>query len=362
MSYATWGGTQYAYDSKNKRIWTGNYTCPGGFCGPGYGWQFQSETVFFYGVDGKRLAAYTPQVQYSSGIPQSIYCLLGEERVYFGSKYIGNANTNVMSGGTSLTQDMLGSAGKYFPYGEERNNPQLPNDTLKFATYTRDSATGLDYADQRYYTSGAGRFTNPDSYRASAGPGDPGSWNRFSYTRGDPVNRIDPTGQDDCNPYVVWDPNFGSLVLGCDVLAGAPQYPSLYLGPLLDINNLVSLLPDWLTYSYRMNQKAEGYLPGANDLAKKALGIDSCENALQGTGTLDPTAVLNGLTNALTGMELSHLIRRSPPSQQRHQTLGPSDISSLRLPVSITVLFLFRSTAVIGWAQRPGTTGPISIV
>jgi YD repeat-containing protein len=46
MSYATSGGTQYAYDSKNKRIWTGNYTCPSGFCGPGYGWQFQSETVF----------------------------------------------------------------------------------------------------------------------------------------------------------------------------------------------------------------------------------------------------------------------------------------------------------------------------
>jgi hypothetical protein len=56
----------------------------GGFCGPGYGWQLQSETVFFYSIDGKRLAAYTPQVRYSYGTPQSIYYLLGEERVYFG--------------------------------------------------------------------------------------------------------------------------------------------------------------------------------------------------------------------------------------------------------------------------------------
>ena len=193
MSYATFGGTQYAYDSANKRIWTGNYTCPGGFCGPGYGWQFQSETVFFYGIDGKQLASYTPQVKYSYGMPQSIYYLLGEERVYFG-KYIGNANTSLMSGGTSIGQDRLGSTGKYFPFGEERNNPQLPNDTVKFASYTRDSATGLDYADQRYFTSGIGRFLSPDRYVASGGPADPSSWNRYAYTRGDPVNRYDPSG------------------------------------------------------------------------------------------------------------------------------------------------------------------------
>ena len=42
-----------------------------------------------------------------------------------------------------------------------------------------------------------------DPYRASAGPRDPGSWNRYAYTRGDPVNRMDPSGLDDCgdDPY-----------------------------------------------------------------------------------------------------------------------------------------------------------------
>jgi RHS repeat-associated protein len=50
----------------------------------------------------------------------------------------------------------------------------------------------LDYADQRYYVSG--RFLNPDPYVASAGPGDPGSWNPYAYTRGDPINRTDPRG------------------------------------------------------------------------------------------------------------------------------------------------------------------------
>jgi hypothetical protein len=35
---------------------------------------------------------------------------------------------------------------------------------------------------------------------ASGGPNDPGSWNRYAYTRGDPVNRIDPNGLADCPP------------------------------------------------------------------------------------------------------------------------------------------------------------------
>jgi RHS repeat-associated protein len=63
----------------------------------------------------------------------------------------------------------------------------------KFATYWRDS-TGLDYADQRYHMFSGGRFLTADPYEASAGAGDPGSWNRYAYVGGDPVNRLDPRG------------------------------------------------------------------------------------------------------------------------------------------------------------------------
>jgi RHS repeat-associated protein len=89
----------------------------------------------------------------------------------------------------------------FYPYGEDRGTVQ-PNDSLKFATYTRDSATGLDYADQRYYASNFGRFMSPDPYAANNGAagdsGDPGSWNPYDYTRGDPINRLDPNGLQDC--------------------------------------------------------------------------------------------------------------------------------------------------------------------
>jgi hypothetical protein len=40
----------------------------------------------------------------------------------------------------------------------------------------------------------------PDPYTNSGRLTDPRSWNRYAYTRGDPVNRYDPGGADDCNP------------------------------------------------------------------------------------------------------------------------------------------------------------------
>ena len=67
---------------------------------------------------------------------------------------------------------------------------------MKFATYTRDGATGLDYADQRYYASTFGRFLTPDPYQASGGPSDPQTWNRYAYVRGDPMNFYDRSGRD----------------------------------------------------------------------------------------------------------------------------------------------------------------------
>jgi RHS repeat-associated protein len=63
-----------------------------------------------------------------------------------------------------------------------------------FATYTRDSATGLDYANQRYYSSVYGRFNTVDPYIGSVVAGIPGSWNRYSYVINDPSNHTDTSG------------------------------------------------------------------------------------------------------------------------------------------------------------------------
>jgi RHS repeat-associated protein len=82
--------------------------------------------------------------------------------------------------------------GRYYPYGEDRDN--TANDAVKFATYTRDAVSGLDYADQRYFSSMNARFTTSDPLDASASVQSPGSWNRYSYALNDPVNGMDPLG------------------------------------------------------------------------------------------------------------------------------------------------------------------------
>src|SRR5208282_4234708 len=71
--------------------------------------------------------------------------------------------------------------------------------------YFRDAETGNDYADQRYMSPGTGRFITPDPFSTSAMPKDPGSWNKYTYTRGDPINRVDPGGADDTDPDCIGD-------------------------------------------------------------------------------------------------------------------------------------------------------------
>jgi RHS repeat-associated protein len=120
--------------------------------------------------------------------------------VYFGGKL-------VLSKGVVVVTDRLGSVRSsggapseqisYFPYGEERTT--TADNREKFGTYMRDNP-GQDYADQRYYAVGMGRFMTPDPSGSAAARDElPVSWNLFGYAHGDPINRYDPRGRSaDC--------------------------------------------------------------------------------------------------------------------------------------------------------------------
>jgi RHS repeat-associated protein len=180
-------GVQYAYDSRNKRVWSGTINGSNNLTG---------QTAYFYGVNGQLIGSYSLSLNYGAGQYLEFSDPPATQAVYFGGTRVGTTQSGTT---TAYWQDRLGSnrSGglRYYPWGEARGtNPQ---DTWNYATYWQDSATGLDYADQRYYGNVQGRFMTPDPYMASGGPSDPGSWNRHAYTRGDPVNRLDPQGLED---------------------------------------------------------------------------------------------------------------------------------------------------------------------
>jgi RHS repeat-associated protein len=172
----------YVYDADNKRIST--ISANG------------TQTVFIYGAGGEKLSVAGPGG--GSGISNNVYFagrLIKQNTDVFGASGPSNLDDHFVAvdrlGSVKSSYQLFGTA--YMPYGEE--SVTSPNDQMKFATYTRDSSTGLDYADQRFYTSQFGRFMSADRYKKSADPSNPGSWNRFIYSFNDPVNLSDPTGR-----------------------------------------------------------------------------------------------------------------------------------------------------------------------
>jgi RHS repeat-associated protein len=165
---------QYWYGPDNKRVWLKK---SGG-----------EEQFFFYGIGGQRMGVYRKFTY--SGSP---YLTLVRDEVYFAGKRIKSGSQAVAEDRLGSTQKGDGVASRFYPYGEEFGTATA-QDRTKFATYYRDSGTLLDYADQRYYDRLSGRFLTADPYMASGGPGEPGSWNRYAYVQGDPVNSFDPEG------------------------------------------------------------------------------------------------------------------------------------------------------------------------
>src|ERR1019366_8724030 len=160
----------YSYGPGNRRVYRG--VTPDG------SGNWATDEVTFWSVAGTRLATYQISVLAGNGPqnPPQIQFIQTSTRNYFGGKLLGG--------------DVRGSWGKFYPYGQEKPSATT-NGSEKFTGYLRDSETGLDYADQRYHNPGTGRFLTPDHYQASVGPADPGSWNRYAYTRGDPATRVD---------------------------------------------------------------------------------------------------------------------------------------------------------------------------
>ncbi len=194
--------TSYAYDAQGKRIFMWGGTSDSNGNPTGY-------SVIAYSPGGQKLGTY----QFIPGTGHTTYIIavsLSTSDQYFGGRRLA-------------VQDQLGSAGTYFPWGEAKGSTN-PQDTWSYATYWRDSATGLDYANNRYYSNAYGSFMTPDPTWRSANLKNPQSWNRYAYVTGDPVNSNDPTGLDGFNGDGGVCPNIALAECGGDD-PGIPDLP-----------------------------------------------------------------------------------------------------------------------------------------
>ena len=81
------------------------------------------------------------------------------------------------------------------PFGTEITAETQATTNQRFTSYDRSGATGLDYAVNRTYNSGQGRFTTVDPIGMQATQlSDPQSLNLFAYTQNNPVDLTDPSG------------------------------------------------------------------------------------------------------------------------------------------------------------------------
>ena len=122
-----------------------------------------AETVYFYGADGKKLATYTYAIITYSREPGDSVDAAERERIFPGQADLGGRQHG--AGGPAWGR--CGRAARA-GWGIRRSirmgwsTRQTANDREKYATYTRDSVTGLGLCDEPVLREPWGRFLSPD--------------------------------------------------------------------------------------------------------------------------------------------------------------------------------------------------------
>jgi RHS repeat-associated protein len=149
----------------------------------------QEQTVFVYDAFGKMVAEYSTAIDNARTKATS----------YLTNDSLGSPRIVTDGGGNVISRH------DYMPFGEEiaanvggRMTAQgyQVNDGVRqqFTGYERDSESGLDFAQARYFSSKHGRFTSVDPLTASASMKNPQTFNRYSYALNSPYKFTDPLG------------------------------------------------------------------------------------------------------------------------------------------------------------------------
>ncbi|MEK6410027.1 MAG: RHS repeat-associated core domain-containing protein [Acidobacteriota bacterium] len=347
LSNPGWFGT-YAYDAAGNVTWDGVHN-----------YQYDAENRMV-SVDGGSTASYTYDHQnrrYKKTVGMTVthYVWQGGQVLAEHNGGTGGVITDYVYSGSRMIANVSGGTTQYFlsdrlstrlvldasanvigrqahlPFGEDfaKSGTQEKH---HFTSYERDSETGSDYAVNRGYSPNVGRFQQADPYKASGYKVDPQSWNRYRYSRNDPINLIDRLGLDEEVPNTLVCSNCTVNISGRDGAGGFidfggevalelpgeqdPPVPGtvpvepIPPPPLPSMGNVQELLRNWANMRDLVLSKGDcgrklgGFMPQLN-------GLMSSNNVLFIYDSTDPAVATRQLPGLSPAETAQHFFNRT---------------------------------------------------
>jgi RHS repeat-associated protein len=164
----------------------------------------------------------------------------------------------------------------------------------------RDTESGNDYFDARYYGSSMGRFLSPDEPFADFDPENPQSWNLYGYVRNNPLINTDPDGNDCVN---------GSNAANGSILVQTTQNASDCKAGFTYVNGTVD--PNSVTYKNgQLGFNISNYADGSGIAASvtmasgSQLDPDTLKAGVFGSPSASTWRNANGVVTAAASAEL----------------------------------------------------------
>ncbi len=200
---------------------------------------------------------------------------------------------------------------RYTPYGEPSGNTYTQGPG--FTGHVTDAATGLTYAQQRYYDPVIGRFLSVDPVAADGNTG--ASFNRYNYAGNNPYKFTDPDGRQECDetceyndlrqkqagPAKMVAEGFSA---GADIASEQLTTPSNYamaIAPEAKVADVAVDIYRGSRLARAMVAEGRGVIKGVQDahhiVAKNAVGADAARAVLKYFGI--------GVDEAVNGVALN---------------------------------------------------------
>jgi len=165
----------YTYDGDGRRVKAVENGLTTVYIGDYYEWRNDSTTttqVKYYYANGQRIAMR------SNG---TLTWLLGD--------HLGSTTITAEANGTLATEQ------KYTAWGQTRSGSVTTD--RQYTGQISEAQLGIYFYNARYYDPYLNHWTQPDTIVPD--PYNPQDWDRYSYTRNNPINYVDPTGHKACS-------------------------------------------------------------------------------------------------------------------------------------------------------------------